>query len=298
MSAGAAVLVSGVPISNPRKVFWPAEGYTKLDLVRFYETVFPWLGPYVRGRLLSMERCPDGMRGDCFYQKQRPERLPEGTPTKLIRHQDHPIRYVVGGRKDTQLFLVNYGCIPIHVWGSRATAPRRPDWVCFDLDPPGEAFADAARAALRLKAALDALGLRSFPKTSGGKGLHVFVPIRVGPDADEVLDFAAGLAARLAAAFPGELTTESRIARRGGRVYLDALRNAYAQTVVAPYSVRRRAGAPVSTPLDWAEVRPGLDPGRFTIRTVPARLRRADPWADFFRRRQSLRPALRTLRQL
>jgi bifunctional non-homologous end joining protein LigD len=297
MSSAPAVLLAGVRITNPEKVFWPQEGYTKLDLARFYEEVFPWLGPFLRGRLLSMERCPDGMRGECFYQKQRPRILPPGTPTKLIRHEERATTYVVGGRKETQLYLVNYGCLPVHVWGSRATAPRRPDWVCFDLDP-AEKFADAVRAALRLKDALDALGLPSFPKTSGGRGLHVLVPIRVGPDVDEVLDFAARLAGRLAAAFPEELTTASRVARRGGRVYVDPFRNAYAQTVVAPYSVRRRAGAPVSTPLDWSEVRATLDPARFTIRSLPPRLRRADPWADFFRRRRSLAPALRALRRL
>jgi bifunctional non-homologous end joining protein LigD len=205
---------------------------------------------------------------------------------------------VVGGRKATQLFLVNYGCIPVHVWGSRAVCPRQPDWVCFDLDPPSDTFAEAARAGLLLKKTLDALDLASFPKTSGGKGLHVFVPIQVGPDADEVLAFAAALADRLAAAYPDQLTTESRIRRRGGRVYVDSFRNAYAQTVVAPYSVRRRPGAPVSAPLDWSEVRPSLDPGRFTISTMPARIREADPWAGFFRRRQSLRSAVQAVTRL
>jgi bifunctional non-homologous end joining protein LigD len=179
----------------------------------------------------------------------------------------------------------------VHVWGSRARTPRQPDWVCFDLDPASGEFADAARAGLKLKEALDALRLRSFAKTSGRKGLHVFVPIRVGPDADEVRDFAEQLGRVMAHAYPDLMTTEFSIAARKGRVYLDAARNAFAQTVAAPYCVRRRPGAPVSAPLAWSEVDPALDPGRFGMRTMAARLRRPDPWKTFFTSRQSLAAA-------
>jgi bifunctional non-homologous end joining protein LigD len=287
-----------LPISNPDKVFWPEEGYTKLDLLLFYLRVFPRLAPYVRDRLLSLERCPDGMRGECFYQKERPPGLPKDTPTKRIEHGERVTNYVVGGRCETQIALANLGCIAIHVWGSRAAHPRQPDWVCFDLDPDSGEFADAARAARHVKAALDALDLRSFVKTSGGRGVHVFVPIRIGPTTEEVTAFASTLGARLAAAYPAELTVEARIAKRRGRVYLDALRNGFGQTVAAPYSVRRRAGAPVSTPLAWAELRPSLDPVRFNLRTFARRLAAADPWRDFFRRRQVLAPALRAVQRL
>src|SRR5262249_3708785 len=202
------------------------------------------------------------------------------------------------GKLETQLALANLGCIAVHVWNSRAPAPRKPDWVCFDLDPTSGRFADAARAGLHLKEALDALDLVSFPKTSGARGLHVFVPIRNGPDSDEVRDFAGRLCERLAEAYPKELTIESRIAARRGRVYLDSFRNGFGQTVVAPYSVRRRPKAPVSTPLDWSEVTPSLDPSRFNIGTLAARVERGDPWKDFFRRRQSLEPAIARLAKL
>ncbi len=287
-----------IQVSHPDKVFWPTEGYTKLDVIRFYDAVFPRLAPYLRDRLLALERCPDGMRGECFFQKEEPKGMPPRTPTKQIRHEHGITRYVVGGRRETQLALANLGCIAVHIWGSRARSPRKPDWVCFDLDPASDRFADAARAGLRLKEALDALDLRSYPKTSGGRGLHVFVPIRAGPDADDVKEFAATLAKHLARASPKELTVEARIANRKGRVYLDAGRNSFGQTVVAPYSVRRRPKAPISTPVGWEEVTPALDPANFNMATFSKRLKEPDPWGDFFRRRQSLQRALRALRNL
>jgi bifunctional non-homologous end joining protein LigD len=286
-----------VHVSHQDKVLWPEEGYTKLDLVRFYDFVFPRLAPYVRDRLLALERCPDGMRGQCFYQKEEPQGMPSRTPTKRIKHE-HDRRvtnYVVGGRRETHLALANLGCIAVHVWGSRAPAPRKPDWVCFDLDPGSGKFADAVRGALHIKDALEALGLVSYPKTSGARGLHVFVPIRPGPDVDEVRSFAGSVAAQLARIYPEEFTVEGRIARRRGRVYLDTGRNGFGQTVVAPYSVRRRPKAPVSTPLDWAEVVPSLRPERYNMASISRRLEETDPWSDFFHRRQSIQAAMRTV---
>lgn len=287
-----------VPVSNPDKVFWPEEGYTKLDLVLFYDFVFPKLKPWVKDRLLSLKRCPNGMLGSCFFQKEKPDSMPPDTPTKRIVHENGVRNYVVGGKKETQLALANLGCIAVHVWGSRAPSPRQPDWLCFDLDPDSGKFADAARAGQKVKAALDALRLVSFAKTSGKKGLHVFVPIRVGPDADEVRWFAEVLGTKLAAAYPSEMTMEGSIAKRKGRVYLDPFRNGFAQTVVSPFCVRRFPRAPVSTPLEWSEVVPKLDPGTFNMATFAKRLERPDPWADFWRSRQDLKPAIRALKKL
>src|SRR6266481_3704177 len=244
---------SVVQISHPEKVFWPEEGYTKGDLANFYREIFPWLQPHVRGRILTMERCPDGMKGECFYQKEMPKGMPPGTPTKRIKNvasSRKSTNYVVGGSLKTQLALVNLGCIAVHVSGSRAKTFPKPDWMCIDVDPSSGEFRDAARAAIHVKDELDILGLVSFPKTSGSRGLHLFVPLRLGPTADEVLKFAERLVARIAAAHPKELTVEHSIAARGKRVYLDPFRNGSVQTVVAPYSVRRKPHAPVSTPLD------------------------------------------------
>jgi len=285
-------------ISNPEKVFWPEEGYTKLDLMRFYMEVFPRLELYLEDRLLSLECCPDGLAGECFYQKEKPNGMPPDTPTQRIQHEKGTTNYVVGGRLATQLALVNLGCIAIHVWNARRGSPRKPDWVCFDLDPDTGLFADAARAGLKLKEALDAVKLVSFPKTSGQKGLHVFVPIRPGPDSDEVREFADRLGHRLAQAFPKELTMETRIAARKGRVYLDPFRNGFAQTVVSPYSVRHAPKAPVSTPLAWSEVRPTLTPSDFNLGNFGKRLAKKDPWADFFESGQPLADALKAVRRL
>lgn len=290
-----------IVVSNPNKVFWPEEGYTKRDLVEYYAAIFPELAPYVKDRILTLERCPDGMRGECFYEKERPAGLPAGTPTKRIETPEGKraaVDYVVGGSLATQLALTDLGCIAIHVMAGRAEAPRLSDWVCFDLDPESGAFADAARAGLLVKDALDALDLQSFPKTSGSRGMHILVPIRSGPDASDVLAFAEQVGARLAAAHPKELTVEhARVARRG-RVYLDPFRNAFGQTVVAPYSVRRRAHAPISTPLAWSEVHPELDPTDFNLANFIRRARRTDPWQDFFRSRQSLKEAERAMSKL
>lgn len=289
-----------IALSNPDKVFWPEEGYTKLQLAQYYQTIFPTLAPYLKDRLLSLERCPDGMRGECFYQKERPQGMPPATPTQRIAHAKGGkfTNYVVGGSLATQIALVNLGCIAVHVMATRAGSPRQPDWVCVDIDPESGEFADAARAGLLVKEALDALQLVSFAKTSGSRGMHVLVPIRRGPDADEVLSFARSLVARVAAAYPDKLTVEHSVAARRGRVYLDPFRNGFAQSVVAPYSVRRREHAPISTPLDWSEVRPELVPSRFNIGNFKKRFARSDPWEDFFRSRQSIKSATRLLSRL
>jgi bifunctional non-homologous end joining protein LigD len=290
-----------IAVSHPDKIFWPEEGYTKLDLVEYYNAIFPKLLPYVKDRMLSLERCPDGMRGECFFQKQKPKGMPSGTPTKRIAHASGSGKftdYVVGGALTTQLSLVNLGCIAVHVMASRVNSPRQPDWVCFDIDPESGEFGDAARAGLRVKAGLDALRLVSFAKTSGSRGMHVLVPIRKGPDADEVLAFAESFVARVAAAHPDELTVEHSLAARRGRVYLDPFRNGFGQTVVTPYSVRRREKAPISTPLEWSEVKPTLIPSDFNMRTFAKRLKGRDPWSEFFENRQSLADASRLLNKL
>jgi bifunctional non-homologous end joining protein LigD len=291
-----------IKVSNPDKLYWPDEGYTKLQLVEFYAAIFPKLKPYVDDRMLSLERCPDGMRGGCFYQKEAPSSMPPGTPTVNIplagKKSRESTNYVLGGSLATQLALANLGCIAVHVSGSRASFLRKPDWLCFDLDPQTGKFSDAARAGLYLKEVLDALKLESFPKTSGSRGLHIFIPLRPVTSVEDVLRFAESVAARLAAQHPKELTVEHSIAARGQRVYVDAYRNGFAQTVVSPYSVRRRPKASFSMPLAWPDVRPTLDPSEFNIGNYQRVLVGADPWKDFFKSRQSLTAAIKALKKI
>lgn len=284
--------LGGVRVTHPAKPWWPDDGLTKLDVLRYYDAVAPRLLPWMADRPLAAERCPDGMRGSCFFQKnfsREASRLP--TVPIPAERTGRLVHYVVGGRRRTLLELVNLGCIPIHVMNCRTDALDRPDWLAFDLDPASGRFADAARAGRLLREVLEELGLCGYPKTSGGKGLHVLVPLRRGPGQAEVRAVARAVGQAMAERAPQLVTMAMSRRERGGRVFVDTLRNAFGQTIAAPYSVRRRPRAPVSTPLAWDEVGPALDPAAFNVRTVARRFAAADPWADVWRRRQRL-PAL------
>lgn len=292
--ARAEATIGGVRITHPDKPWWPQEGITKGDVASFYDRISPLLLPWLKDRPLTAERCPEGMAGPCFFQKNFPGNVAAGIPTVPIRAEStgKVVNYVVGGSKKALLSLVNFGCIAIHVMNCRKDTLDAPDWLAFDLDPSTGTFADSARAGLLLRKMLDGLELRSFPKTSGSRGLHVFVPLARGATQDGVRAFAAAVGQSLAEAAPKLVTVEMSKARRGNRVFADALRNAFGQTIVPPYSVRRRPKAPVSTPLDWDEVDPKLDPARFHIGVVEKRFASVDPWAGFARAKQTL-PVLR-----
>jgi bifunctional non-homologous end joining protein LigD len=287
--------IGGVTISNANKVWWPEEGTTKGDIARFYYEISRALLPWMRDRPLTAERCPDGMLGGCFYRKNFPEgNIPVDAPRLRLRAEStgKDVNYLVGGTLDGLLGLVRVGCIAMHVMNSRVASMREADWLAFDLDPSSGEFADTIRAGQALRKLLDEIGLVSFPKTSGSRGLHVFVPLRAGHSQEDVTAFAFHVGEELARREPELVTMEHRKTARGARVYADPFRNAYLQTIVTPYSVRRRPHAPVSTPLAWDEVTPRLDPARFNIRNFDRRLARADPWGDFWRRRQRLPKAV------
>ena len=289
-AASETARIDGVTVTHSRKLWWPEEGITKIDVVRYYAGVARELLPWMAYRPLAAERCPDGMRGSCFFQKDFGSRQVPALPTTAIRAEStgRPVHYVVGGAKRTLLRLVNLGCIPIHLMNCRVDALDRPDWLAFDVDPGSGRFAEAARVGKLLHDVLEELGLHGYPKTSGARGLHVLVPIRRGPSQDEVRAAARAIAAIAVERSRELVTVEMRKSERRGRVFLDWLRNAFGQTICAPYAVRRRPGAPVSAPLAWDEVDPALDPVTFNIRTVQRRLGRRDPWAEFARRRQAL----------
>jgi bifunctional non-homologous end joining protein LigD len=281
--------VAGVAISNPDKVWWPDEGITKADIARFYDGIWPHLEPWVRDRPLVAERCPDGMLGGCFWKKDFAEHHQPAGPRLVVRAAStgKDVHYIVGNGRATVVGMVNLGCIAIHVMNSRVKTLDSADWLAFDMDPP-ERFADAARAGLALRKVLDDVRLASYPKTSGSRGLHVFVPLRAGVTPQRATAVAAALGEELARREPKLVTTEFSKAKRAERVFADVMRNAPGQTIVPPYSVRRRPRAPVSTPLAWDEVTPRLDPAVFNVRTIEKRLKAEDPWADFWRRRQTL----------
>jgi len=283
-------VVGAVTISHPQKVWWPEDGITKLDVVRYYADIAPRLLPWMADRPLTAERCPDGMRGSCFFQKDFGSRRVPDLPTTPIRAATtgRTVHYVVGDARRTLLALVNLGCITIHVMNCRTAALDQPDWLAFDLDPGSGLFADAAKVGQLLREVLEERGVRGYPKTSGGRGLHVLIPLRRGPSQREVRATAQALGQAVAERAPRLATVAMAKADRRGRVFLDALRNAFGQTIAAPYSVRRRPRAPVSTPLAWEEVDPRLDPAMFNIRTVEHRFVGRDPWADIWQDRQRM----------
>ena len=284
-----AITVAGVDISNPDKVWWPDEGITKSDVARFYDGIWSHVSPWMRDRPLTAERCPDGILGPCFYRKDFPEHWQPAGPRLVVRAAStgKDVRYIIGGSRATLVGMVNLGCIAIHVMASHAKTIDEVDWLAFDMDPP-ESFADAALAGLALRKLLQEVKLSSYPKTSGSKGLHLFVPLRAGVTQQEATAVAMALGGELARREPKLVTVEFSKAKRGGRVFADAMRNAFGQTIVAPYSVRNRPHAAISTPLAWDEVSPRLDPATFNMRTFEKRLAGSDPWADFWRHKQGL----------
>ena len=287
---GGATSVAGIPITHPTKLWFPEERITKLEVAQYYALVAPRMHPWLDKRLLTAERCPDGITGDCFFEKNFGKDLPASVPTCAIPagNTGKIVHYIVGGAKETLLMLVNLGCVAIHIMNCEAGSRDQPDWLAFDLDPSSGQFRDAAKAASVLRKLLDELGIRSFPKTTGGRGLHVLVPLRRGPNQEQVRLVAHSISQEMARRSPTMITVQMRKDQRRNRVFSDWLRNAFGQTIVAPYSVRCRPGAPVSTPLHWDEVSPQLDPSQFNIRTIPRRLETVDPWADVWQYRQVL----------
>jgi bifunctional non-homologous end joining protein LigD len=271
-----------VKVTNPKKIFWPSEGYTKADLVTYYETVAPYLLPYLRDRPLVLTRYPDGITGKSFFQKDAPEFVPAWIRTERIYSHDteRDIDYFVVDDVESLRYVANLGTIPLHFWGARVPHLDRPDWLVLDLDPKGAPFTDVVAVARTLRRILERLELPSHVKTSGATGLHILVPLGARYTHEEARTFARLLATLGVEAAGGIATIARPIRARGGKVYIDFGQNGHGRTIVAPYSVRPLPGAPVSCPLRWDEVTPKLDPARFTISTAPARFARMrDPLA-------------------
>jgi DNA ligase D len=287
-------IVAGVRLSNPDKMLYPEQGISKGELADYYVAVADRMLPHVARRPITMVRCPMGQETKCFYQRHAGSGVPEPLREVTIPGFDEPYLYIddLAGL----IAMVQMGVLEIHPWGVRVERPDCADRIIFDLDPDeGLGFADVIKAAREVRQRLSALGLESFVKTTGGKGLHVVVPIEANAAWREVKRFAKGVSAEMAADAPDRYLTKVSKAERAGRIFIDYLRNDPTSTAVGPYSTRARPGAPVAMPLRWDQLTAGLDPKAFTIRTVPRRIarQRADPWAEMPDVRQPLPDAPR-----
>ncbi|HEU4384730.1 MAG TPA: DNA ligase D [Anaeromyxobacteraceae bacterium] len=258
------------------KVFWPEEGYTKGDLIEYYRAIAPWLLPYLRDRPLVLTRFPDGIAGKSFFQKDAPEWTPPWIRTARVWSEDtkRDIDHFLVDDVESLLHVVNLGTIPIHVWSSRVPDLARPDWAVIDLDPKGAPFAHVVAIARALRDLCQAIGLPSFPKTTGQDGMHVMIPLGGQATHQQARDLSLVLARQVVDEMPEVATLARAVQARGGRVYLDCFQNGQGKTIAAPFSARPRPGATASAPLAWREVNARLDPRRFTIETLPDRMRR------------------------
>jgi bifunctional non-homologous end joining protein LigD len=299
------ITVGGITVrlSNAGKVLFPDDGITKEDLARYYANAAGRMLPWLRDRPITMMRYPDGLGGERIVQKNVPAYFPDWiTRVQVGKEAGGVVQHAICDKPATLVYLANQACIEVHAFTSRADRLDAPDQLVLDFDPPDmQRFEQVRQAALWARELLDGgLGLTSYVRTTGGRGLHVHVPLDRRAGFDEVREFAHRAAEVLARRHPDVLTTEQRKDKRGDRVYIDVMRNAYAQLVVACYAVRARPGAPVATPLNWPEAEhPGLAPGQFTIATVQARLKGGDdPWAGFTRTRHGLGRAAKRLAEL
>ena len=288
-----------VLLTHLDKVFWPADGYTKGDLIKYYMQIAPFLVPYLQDRPLILKRYPNGIDDSFFFQHEFRNAPPYLRTTPLESEGGRIIDYAIIDNTPSLLYLANLGTIEEHPWHSRIDRIDNPDWMVFDLDPAGGRgsqdlnlveFRAVCEVALALEEVLVSLGLEGYPKTSGSRGIHVLIPIEPGRSYVEVAEIAESIANLVVAKNRARATVERSITKReAGRVYIDYLQNARGKTTAAPYSVRARSGAPVSTPLTWEEVRRGLSPLDFTITSVPRRLATmGDLYANLLHNRQSL----------
>lgn len=272
-----------VEITSPDKLLFPDDGITKADLASYYERVAEWMVPHVRERPVSMQRFPDGIARKGFFHKDTPDHFPDWIRRVEVPKSGGTITHLYVTSADTLVYLVGQNTITPHVWLSRADRIAQPDRIVFDLDPPpGCEFGRVRRAARATGELLRELGLAPFAQVTGSKGIHVWSPLRRRAHYEDVRELARRAARVLAERHPEQLTTEFRKNKRDGRILVDVARNTYAQTVVPPYAVRPRRGAPVAVPIEWDELSDSkLRSDRWTLKTVLRRLAaKGDPWAE------------------
>jgi bifunctional non-homologous end joining protein LigD len=294
-----------VSLTSPERVLWPGEGITKGDLFDYYARAAPALVPHLRDRPFTMKRYRDGIVADGFFQKQAPKGMPSWIPTR--RFTTHPrqgsareVDFPLVNSPDALLWMVQMHCIDMNAWYSRVDKPDRPDYVVFDLDPPDEpeGFEQAIAVAHLIRELLDELELPGYVKTSGADGIHVLAPIQRRASFEETYDFAGEAARLLELRHPGVVTTEWLKRKRSG-VLVDHRQNGWGKTIASVYSVRPKPGAPVSTPLRWEELLPGLRPQDFTMDVALHRVAElGDLFEPVLQEKQALKPAAKRLRAL
>jgi bifunctional non-homologous end joining protein LigD len=290
-----------VELTHPDKLLFPDDGISKADLASYYEGVSEWMLPHIRNRPISMMRFPDGIAGHGFFHKNVPDYFPDWVRRVEVDKRGGTLVHAVVCDTDTLTYLVNQNTITPHVWLSRADRLRQPDRIVFDLDPaPGADFAAVRRAARRTGDLLRELGLEPFAQVTGSKGIHVWTPLRRRATFEDVRPFARSAAEVLVQRYPDELTLEFHKSERGGRILVDVMRNAYAQTAVPPYAVRPLPGAPVATPIGWEELSDSkLRANRWTVKNMRRRLAaKGDPWADIASYARGLSRASKRLQSL
>lgn len=283
-------------LTHPDRILYPEQGLTKRQLARYYEQVADWILPHIVDRPLSLVRCPRGRQKNCFYQRNFSESLPDEVRGIQIQEKDQEeATYILIRDLAGLLALVQVGVLEIHPWGSRADRLERPDRLTFDLDPaPEVSWQDVIQAAQQVERRLSNLGLQSFVKTSGGKGLHVVVPIQRRSSWEDASGFAQAVAEAIVRDDPQRYVAKASKAARKGKVFIDYLRNTRSSTSVAPYSTRSRSGAPVSAPLRWNELEEIPNPAAFTVENLPMRMKKIrDPWEGFFDVKQSISRQMR-----
>jgi bifunctional non-homologous end joining protein LigD len=286
-----SVVIGGIKLTNPERVLYPERELTKLALARYYESVAEWILPHLKNRPLTLVRCPEGHTKQCFYQKHIGENAPQAIEQVEIEESKGVELYPVANSLSAVIGLVQMGVLEIHTWGSSTDALERPDRMIFDLDPDvGLPWSQVVEAAQLTRALLTELGLKSFLKTTGGKGLHVVVPIQRKLGWDEVKGFSQAVAQHMTRAIPQRFTDKLPKREREKKIFIDYLRNGRGATAIAAFSTRAKPAAPVSVPLAWDELSVDLKSDYFNLENVGARLKhlREDPWADYWKTRQSI----------
>jgi bifunctional non-homologous end joining protein LigD len=278
-----------INVTHPDKVLFPADGIRKKDVIDYYERIAEVMLPHIEDRPLMLQRFPNGIGEKVFYQKNVASYFPDWIKRASVKKKGGKVVHAICNDVETLVYLANLGCITPHMWLSRIPKLNQPDVLIFDLDPPRDDFSAVRRAAFALREILESLGLKGFPMTTGSRGLHVTVLLERGMDFDRVRSFARIAAELLCSRYPEVMTVAARKNQRRDRVYIDVLRNAYAQTAVAPYAIRAKPGAPVAAPLDWDELSDvRLHSQRFNMKNIFRRIERyGDPW-KFMRHPQAI----------